>query len=301
MSGLLQYQINSGSFVDIATLSFASTSSSGATLTQDLSTITALQSVPSTSTVTFRLVPYGASAAAGTFYIYNSGNVTTSQDLCVTGSVQALPTTGDVTVKVIPQGFYNTGGYLNTRDTITILFANSSSPYAFVDSVSTILDSLTYSATGTMQNAANGSYYIVVKHRNSVETWSAASQSFSKGSTTSYDFTTSDAQAYGNNLVLVTTGLYGLYSGDCNHDGYVDPLDLSLIDQDSYNYVSGRSLATDINGDQFVDPLDLAIVDNNSAGYVGIQRPTAAKIISAKERALSLPYYQKWLMEKKEK
>jgi hypothetical protein len=298
-SGLLQYQINSGSFVDIATLSFSSTSSSGATITQDLSAITALQAVPSTSTVTFRLVPYGASASTGTFYIYNSGNVTTSQDLCVTGSVQALPTTGDVTVKVIPQGFYNTGGYLNSRDTIKILLANSSSPYAVVDSVSTILDSLTYSATGTMQSAANGSYYIIVKHRSSIATWSAAAQSFSKGSTTSYDFTTSAAQAYGNNQILLTTGLYGIYSGDCNQDGYVDPLDLSLVDQDSFNYLSGRSFATDVNGDGYADPLDISIVDQNSFNYVGIQQPATGKTISAKERALSLPYYQKWLMGKR--
>jgi hypothetical protein len=300
-SGLLQYQINSGSFVDIATLSFSSTSSSGATLTQDLSSVTALQSVPSTSTVTFRLVPYGASGSTGTFYVYNSGNVTTSQDLSLNGTVQAIVTTGDVSVKVIPQGFFNTAGYLNSRDTVRILLANSNSPYASVDSIDVELDSLTYTATGTMRNAANGSYYIVVKHRNSVETWSASAQTFAKGATTSFDFTSAASQAFGSNEVVLSNGLYAIYSGDSNQDNYVDPLDLSLIDQDSFNYIAGRSLATDVNGDGYVDPLDLSITDQNSFNYVGVQRPTTGRMISAKERASSLPYYQKWLINKTNK
>ncbi len=294
-SGLLQYKINSGSFVDIATLSFSSTSSSGATLVQDLSALTDLQAVPSTSTVTFRLVPYSASASTGTFYIYNSSNNTTSQDLAITGSVQAIVTSGDVSVKVIPQGFYNASGYLNSRDTVRILLANSASPYASVDSVDAVLDSLSYTATGTMNNAVNGSYYIVVKHRNSIETWSAAAQTFTKGATTTFDFTSAASQAYGSNEVLLDNGSYAIYSGDSNQDGYVDPLDLSLVDQDSFNYIAGRSLTTDINGDGFVDPLDLSVTDQNSFNYVGVQRPAAGRIISAKERALALPYYQKWL------
>jgi len=187
---------------------------------------------------------------------------------------------------------------LNSRDTVRILLANSTSPYAKVDSVDAVLDSLTYTATGTMQNAANGSYFVVVKHRNSIETWSASAQTFAKGATTTYDFTSAASQAYGGNQVSLGGGLYGIYNGDNNQDGYVDPLDLSLVDQDSFNYMAGRSLSTDVNGDGFVDPLDLSITDQNSFNYVGVQRPSAGKVISAKERALALPYYQKWLMSK---
>ncbi len=202
---------------------------------------------------------------------------------------------GSVTVKVVPQGFYNAGGYLNGIDTIRVLLANATTPYAIVDSADVVLDSLTFSATATFSTAASGSYYVVIKHRNSVETWSASGVAFTKGSTASYDFTTAASQAYGSNEVEVATGVYGIYSGDCNQDGYVDPLDLSLVDQDSFNYISGMALATDVNGDKYVDPLDLSIVDQNSFNYVGIQRPSAARVISAKERAKTLPYYQKWL------
>jgi hypothetical protein len=90
-----------------------------------------------------------------------------------------------------------------------------------------------------------------------------------------------------------------MLSGDCNQDGYVDPLDLSMVDQDSFNYVAASGVQTDVNGDQFVDPLDLSIVDQNSFNYVGIQKPSALKIISAKERAASLPYYKNWIGTKK--
>jgi hypothetical protein len=210
-------------------------------------------------------------------------------------------TAGHVQVKAVMQGFYNAGGYLNSQDTIRILLANITSPYAVVDSADAILDSLTYLATGTFSAAANGTYYVIVKHRSSVETWSAEGVAYTSSGTVSYDFTSAASQAYGGNEVEVTSGVFALYSGDCNQDGYVDPLDLSLVDQDSYNYVAGVALATDVNGDLYVDPLDLSVVDQNSYNYVGIQRPSAGRVISAKERAANLPYYRNWLLKKASK
>jgi len=247
---------------------------------------------------------YSGSAWSNLGSVNATGHTFTATAQTVPGvfSAKAFITSGDVTVTVVPQGFYNSAGYLNSRDTIRVLLANATTPFAIVDSADVVLDSLTYKATATLSTAADGSYYIVVKHRSSVETWSAAGVSFAKGSTTTYDFTSAASQAYGNNEVEVTPGLFAIFSGDCNQDGYVDPLDLSLVDQDSFNYVGGAGLATDVNGDQYVDPLDLSIVDQNSFNYVGIQRPTASgRVISAKERAQSLPYYQTWLKTKKNK
>jgi hypothetical protein len=206
---------------------------------------------------------------------------------------------GTVNVTVIPQGFYNSGGYLNTRDTIEVLLANVASPYEVVDSTYVIVDSLTFTAPAEFSTAATGSYYLVVKHRNSVELWSAAGINYVKGESVSYDFTSAASQAYGNNEIEVASGVYAMLSGDCNQDGYVDPLDLSMVDQDSFNYIAGSAVQTDVNGDQFVDPLDLSVVDQNSFNYVGIQKPSALKMISAKERAASLPYYRKWIGTKK--
>ena len=65
---------------------------------------------------------------------------------------------------------------------------------------------------------------------------------------------------------------------------YVDPLDMSLIDADSFNYVSGRYIITDLNGDGYVDPLDLSIADVNSFNYVGIKKPLVSKTTIAHVR-----------------
>jgi hypothetical protein len=91
-TGQWQYQLNSGSFVDIGSpITWGSNSSSGNLQNSiDLSAITALQDVPSSINVTFRLVVWGG-GSTGTWYINNvSGN-----DLQVTGTisdyVSALP------------------------------------------------------------------------------------------------------------------------------------------------------------------------------------------------------------------
>jgi hypothetical protein len=89
-SGLLQYQINSGSFVDIGTVNFSSTSSAGASIgSTDLSTINRLQGLPASSTVTFRCVLFNTASTGGTWYIYDKDN-TTANDFEVVGTVTSI-------------------------------------------------------------------------------------------------------------------------------------------------------------------------------------------------------------------
>lgn len=88
-SGVLQYQLGNGSFVDIATLNYSSTSSTGGSLAAaDLSGIAALQNVPSSTTVTFRIVNYGGTSTSGTWYVFDTAN-STAADLEVQGTVSA--------------------------------------------------------------------------------------------------------------------------------------------------------------------------------------------------------------------
>ena len=83
-NGLLQYQIGSGVFTNLATLSFStSTSTGGAISPVDLTGVSGLQNVPSTSSVTFRIIPYGATGSSGTWYVYD----TSGNDLSLTGTV----------------------------------------------------------------------------------------------------------------------------------------------------------------------------------------------------------------------
>ncbi|WP_219928742.1 YDG domain-containing protein [Flavobacterium pallidum] len=90
-SAELQYAIDGGAFTTITTYNLSNTSSSGATLSTDLTGITALQNVPSTSVITFRIVPFGASSTTGTFYIFDVANSVAS-DLSVNGITTYSPT-----------------------------------------------------------------------------------------------------------------------------------------------------------------------------------------------------------------
>jgi hypothetical protein len=86
-SGVLQYQVGAGAFTDAATLSFSSTAASGASIAAiDLSGVAALQNVPAGTSITFRLLNYGASGAGGTWYLFDQAN-TTASDLELSGTV----------------------------------------------------------------------------------------------------------------------------------------------------------------------------------------------------------------------
>ena len=150
-------------------------------------------------------------------------------------------------------------------DTVTVELHNSSSPYGLVDQAKVVLSS-SGSANANFFSASDGTnYYIVVKHRNSIETWSKTSQSFS-GGVLSYDFTTAANKAYGDNMKLKGTK-WCIYSGDINQDGVVNPIDLTTTGDDTYNFAAGY-LSTDLNGDNIVDLNDLIICDNNVFGFV---------------------------------
>lgn len=171
---------------------------------------------------------------------------------------------------VLIQGFYDPITNKMVPDTVRVYLRSASSPYAIVDSAKSILDS---NRTGnfSFSNAVNSvPYYIVIKHRNGLETWSATGNSFTSGQLT-YDFTTSASQAYGNNLLLKGSK-YTIYSGDVDQDGTIDASDLSLIDNDAFNFVAGY-MNTDVNGDSFVDATDLSIVDNNVFNGIILLRP----------------------------
>ncbi|MEO8210468.1 MAG: dockerin type I domain-containing protein, partial [bacterium] len=161
------------------------------------------------------------------------------------------------------QGFYDAGTNSMQPDTVIVYLRNTSSPYNKIDSAVSVLSS-SGQGTFSFQNASNGeNYYIQVSHRNSIETWSAAGNIFTSSQLT-YNFSTSASRAFGNNMIQVDASpiRFAIYNGDVNQDGIVEVTDMSMIDNDALNLVSGY-LSTDVNGDNFVDITDLAIADNN--------------------------------------
>jgi hypothetical protein len=160
-------------------------------------------------------------------------------------------------------------GSVMVSDTVMVELHDASS-FALVDQDREIL-SASGSGTFKLNNAINGTnYYIAVKHRNSIETWSASAQHFTSYAL-NYDFTTAITQAYGNNLIL-QSGKYCLFSGDVNQDGFVTSDDYTGIDNDSN--LGNYHLVNDLNGDGFVTSDDYTSIDNNSSAGVSKNVPS---------------------------
>ncbi|MDD2527842.1 MAG: hypothetical protein PHT26_07410 [Lentimicrobiaceae bacterium] len=119
-----------------------------------------------------------------------------------------------------------------------------------------------------LPGSQNTLFHLVIKHRNSIETWS---QAFEIGPVSTFNFTDSPQKAYGENMVNAN-GVYLIYAGDVNQDGTIDTGDMSPVDNDAANFATGY-LTTDVNGDGTVDTGDMTIVDNNASGFVGAVTP----------------------------
>lgn len=166
------------------------------------------------------------------------------------------------------EGFWN--GAAQVADTVKLFLRNSYSPYTAVDSVKANLNS-SGNALCNFTNTANGNYFVQSKHRNALETWSSSALSFTINQSTNYNFTTSNAQSYGNNQIL-KSGRWCFYSGDCDGDGSIDVSDLTLIYNDLTNFISGY-FSSDVSGDNFTDVDDLLIAYNNSLNIIGVMKP----------------------------
>ncbi|MFZ1321182.1 MAG: metallophosphoesterase [Ignavibacteria bacterium] len=169
--------------------------------------------------------------------------------------------TKSLALTILPEGLYDQYLDVMTEDTVRVYLRNSVSPYTLIDSSVQLIDENGNSnpVYNDVQNATE--YYIVIKHRNSIETWSGTSEQFMINKM-EYDFTMDSTSAYGNNLVLKGSK-YCIYSGDVNQDGIIDASDNTVIDNNSYNFVIGYE-SSDLNGDGITDLADLLICENNA-------------------------------------
>ncbi len=176
-------------------------------------------------------------------------------------------------IKLATEGFYNTQtGKLNKKDTVKAYLRRINSPYNIVDSSQSVVDSVNFTGNFRYYNVSSGTYYISIKHRNGLETWSKpGGQNFASGDVSAYDFTISNSQAYGNNLIHKGSR-YCIYSGDVNQDGVINAIDLSMVDNQAYNFASGY-VSGDIDGNNFVDIFDLNIAEKNASNFVGRMTP----------------------------
>jgi endonuclease G len=88
-TGVLQYQVGSGAFIDITPLAYPTNTSGGAMLNPiNLSGITDLQNVGAGTNVTFRIVNFGG-GSAGTWYIFDVAK-SADLDLAIQGSISPV-------------------------------------------------------------------------------------------------------------------------------------------------------------------------------------------------------------------
>ncbi|MCB0726391.1 MAG: hypothetical protein KDD00_02940 [Ignavibacteriae bacterium] len=180
-----------------------------------------------------------------------------------------------IKLTVLLEGLYSPlFNQMERRDTVIVYLRNATAPFNIVDSTKSLLDSNSFSAVYQFPDLLNGTYYLVVKHFNSIETWSKAGGEYlnSDSSILNYDFTAADSMAYGNNLSL--KGIrYCLFSGDVNQDGFIDLEDLISVINDASEFAAGSYLVNDLNGNSIIDLTDAAICYNNVSNFVQRIRP----------------------------
>ena len=174
---------------------------------------------------------------------------------------------------MVLEGFYyNYDNYLQRKDTVKGYLMNITPPYSAVDSSIALLDTLTFEALFKFNNAPTGTYYLKLKHLNSIETWSkSGGLQFTRNSTTDYDFTQSQDMAYGNNLIQIDS-FWCIHSGDVDQNGVINLTDLIPVSNASNLFETGYTV-WDVTGDNKVDLTDIIIILNNSVSFVTVKKP----------------------------
>jgi hypothetical protein len=200
-----------------------------------------------------------------------------------------------LTVTALIEGFYAGNGQLNTgllssevwhaqndqADSITVELRSVIDPAILVAKYISIL-----SVSGVANclfpdslNLAGNSYWIVLKHRNAIETWSAAPVQISNSS--SYNFTSAQSQAYGNNLIQTGDQMgWALISGDISdpslgagyQDGIIESQDYADMENAVY-IISTGYVIEDLTGDGIVESSDYALIENNVYTIASSQHP----------------------------
>jgi len=118
-------------------------------------------------------------------------------------------------------------------------------------------------------NAADGDYFIVIKHRNHLAVMSASAISLNSTTSTLYNFISAQSQVYGTNpMKELEAGVFGMRAGDGNSDGGVDALDKNLIWRPQNGTTWEYTKYGDFNLDGGIDALDLNLKwrSNNGSG-----------------------------------
>lgn len=196
-------------------------------------------------------------------------------------SIRQLPASTTTSVGLLSQAMYIPSvPYWRFLDTVTVYLHRADFPNIAVDSARVPMSNSSFTMPLIFQKALSGTYYTVLRHRNSLATWSSVTRNLTRGSAfANYSFFHPSGQAYGNNQIQVSSSPnhWAIYSGDINQDKIIDGSDLGFIDNDASVYLSGFVI-TDLTGDFFVDGTDFSFADNNASSYVSAIEPPGASL-----------------------
>ena len=247
-------------------------------------------------------------SAVGTYTWANNGLTYTSSGVytgttvnCVTEALNLTitPSSATLSLQVFLDGYYIYGSnpasmraarYVNLTesgsansgantdvDVITVELRSPSNLNVVVYSVSPILQT-----NGSVQcvfpaGSIGASYYIVVKHRAAIPLWSGNPVSLS--ASTAYSFANNAVNAYSDGSITpmhtLVPSLFGIWLGELNDDGYLDGVDYTVLESDTYlsQYGGLYLLDGDLNGDAYVDASDFSVFDFNARLGSYEQRP----------------------------
>lgn len=168
-------------------------------------------------------------------------------------------------VIVYLEGFYEGSQMRNVAnpiisDTITISLASDTGTKSIIHSVVTPVDASGHASATFPASAQGQQFYLVIDHRQSLQTWSAVPFTFTPGMT--IDMTQNINAAYGSNLSDLGNGKFAVITGDLNRDGIVSQLDLDYFEQNVSLFITGYSLF-DLNGDGITESADFSLLENN--------------------------------------
>jgi GEVED domain len=210
-----------------------------------------------------------------------------AEDYCI--NVTPAPCTNTLNLKCYIQCFYVGAGMMNSVlsnqglpnpitdcDDVLVELHDATAPYAMAYSFTGVLHTDGTIACTFPAATLGNSYYISVKHRNAVQTWSANPVPIT--TVTAYDFSAPtvplgpDDKSFGPNQFEVEPGVWAFYSGDINQDDAIDGFDYILQDPDIILGASGY-LSTDLTGDGNVDAFDYICLDPNIIAGITIVTP----------------------------
>lgn len=215
-------------------------------------------------TYVFKVFGYGGVFNTNVCYNLNIGN-TSIYPLQITALIEGFYT-GSGTMRAVADPTNSP----TVCDTIEVQLANSTSPYAVAY---TLKGTISTSGVGTFvfpYAVAGGNYYIVIKHRNSLQIWSASAVNFS-GTSGAYNFTTAANKAFGSNQYVFSDGKAALYSGDVNQDNVINSTDFTTVNGNVNQFLIGY-LTSDLTGDRCVEASDYSLVENHSGG-ISVSKP----------------------------